>query len=96
MRLQTVLRNVNTLQLAQVLNDCLSVRLAIHHDRVLATMREGAAVNGAALRALPVLFPNLIDITCFAHALNNAGQHLQFDILEDFGLEHTRRLLFDN
>ena len=84
-RLRTVSKSVNSQQLAQVLNECLTVCYGVHHKHIIAVMREGAAVNGAARHILSVLFPNVIDVICFSHTLNNTGRHFQFATLDEFG-----------
>lgn len=84
-RLRTVAKAVNAADLAQVLNQCLAAQYQIEGERVMACMRDGVAVNGAAIRNLAVLYPNLLDVVCFSHTANNAGKHFDFPILEEFG-----------
>ena len=48
-------------------------------------MGDGAAVNGAAMRNLTILYPYVMDITCFSYTVNNEGRHFQFETLQDFG-----------
>ena len=52
---------------------------------MLAVMRYGAPVNGAAIRNLQVFMPQLMDITCFAYTLDNVGLHFNTPVLDDFG-----------
>ena len=84
-RLRTVAKSINAPQLAQVLNECLCVDYQIHGKMVIAAMRDGVAVNGAAIRHLQVLLPQLLDIICFSHTLNNTGRHVNLPVLEEFG-----------
>ena len=51
---------------------------------VLATMRDGAAVNGAAIRQLSFFYPNIFDVTCFSHTIDNVGTHFKFRVLDIF------------
>eukprot|EP00117_Sycon_ciliatum_P014757 scpid83935/ scgid14881/ len=84
-RLQTVSKSVNSPQLAQVLNECVSVRYGVPHKHIIASMRDGAAVNGAAMRTLSILFPSVLDVTCFSHTLSNTGRHFQFATHNEVG-----------
>ena len=41
-------------------------------------MRDGAAVNGAALRQLKFFYADLLDVVCFfSHTLDNVGSHFE-------------------
>ena len=48
-------------------------------------MRDGAAVNTAAVRTMSVLYSNAMGVTCLSHTLNNTATQFQFDVLDDFG-----------
>ena len=48
-------------------------------------MRDGVAVNGAAVRNLAVLYRNTVDVLCFSHTANDEGKHFDFPVLEEFG-----------
>ena len=48
-------------------------RLAAKRQQVLAMMRDGVAVNGAAVRSLKPFMPAMIDVVCFSHTLDNVG-----------------------
>lgn len=47
-------------------------------------MRDRASVNGVALRTLGVVYPHIVDVGCFAHALNLAGDRFQIPTLIPF------------
>ena len=83
-RLHTVAKPVTGQDLAKVINRCLAPEYQIDGERVVAAMRDGASVNGVAIRTLHVLYPNVFDVTCFSHTANNAGHHFQFPVLEKF------------
>ena len=83
-RLRTVAKPVTGQDLAKVINRCLALEYQIDGERVVAAMRDGASVNGVAIRTFQVLCPNVFDVTCFSHAANNAGHHFQFPVLEKF------------
>ena len=48
-------------------------------------MCDRAAVNGASIHHLSVLYPLLSDVVCFSHELNNTERRFDFPILEEFG-----------
>ena len=83
-RLHTVAKPVTGQDLAKVINRCLALEYQIDGERVVAAMRDGASVNGVAIRTLQVLYPNVFDVTCFSHTANNAGHHFQFPVLQKF------------
>ena len=47
-------------------------------------MRDRASTNEVAIRNIKVLYPNLLDIGCFSHTIDNAGGHFQTPTLEEF------------
>ena len=51
---------------------------------VLSAMKDGAAVNEAALNQVMFYIPNIFSITCFSHVIDNAGKKFQFRILDTF------------
>ena len=49
-------------------------------------MRDGAAVNGAALRNMKeIMFLQLFDIIYSSHSLDNVGQQFDTPLLDEFG-----------
>jgi hypothetical protein len=38
---------------------------------VIGATRDGASVNGAALRQLMFFYQNLFDVVCFSHTIDN-------------------------
>ena len=65
----------------------LAVDYKFGSDMLIGGMRDSASVNGAALRQLKFFFPNLMDIVCFSHTIDNVGGHFEFRIL-DFFTQH--------
>ena len=52
----------------------------------MAAIRDGAAVNGAALHNMKeIMFPQLFDIICSSHSLDNVGRHFDTPLLDEFG-----------
>ena len=62
--------------------------IAVKHnfgsDMVLAAMRDGPLVNGAAIRQLLFFYPIILDVVCFSHTIDNVGSHFDFSILDLF------------
>ena len=78
-------KSVNANELAQVLNQCLSVDYGVRANSLLAAMRDGASVNQAALDRIAFIFPKMPNVVCFSHTLNNVGNHLVIPSLAEFG-----------
>lgn len=47
-------------------------------NMVFDGMRDGAAVNGAAIKQLLFFYPNIMDVIFFSHAINDVGCHFEF------------------
>ncbi|CAH3194651.1 unnamed protein product, partial [Porites evermanni] len=47
-------------------------------------MRDGASVNGAAMRTVKVVFPKVVDVRCFSHAIDGIGSHFNIPTLRRF------------
>ena len=43
-----------------------------------------ASVNQAALQQVRFFFPQLLDVTCFSHTIDNVGKHFEFRFLDTF------------
>ena len=75
-RLHVVSSSLNGQELTGQLIQCLSVKFQIPSSRLVAAIHDGAAVNGAALRHMKeIMFPQLFDIICSSHSLDNVGRH---------------------
>ena len=75
-RVKTLAKSLLGDEIARELIEVLSVRLSISSARLLAAMRDRASVNGVAMRTLKIIFPHLVDIGCFSHTVNLAGEFL--------------------
>ena len=78
-------KSVNANDLAQVLNQCLSVDYRVKANSLLAAMRDGASVNQAALVRIAFIFPKMLNVVSFSHMLDNVGNHLVISTLLEFG-----------
>ena len=73
-RLHVLQKSMNAEELARELISVLSVMLGVKSDNLLGFMRDGASVNGAAMRTLSIMYPIAIDIRCLSHTLNLVGE----------------------
>ena len=83
-RIEVCSKSVNANQLAQVLNQCLSVEYGVRGNSLLAAMRDGASVSQAALNIVSFIFPNMVNVVCFSHTLDNVGNHSEIPNLKEF------------
>ena len=83
-RLQVLAKSLKANELAQCLIQSLAVEYSIRPGVLLAAMKDGAAVNHAALEQVKFFFPQLLDITCFSHTIDNVGKHFEFRVLDRF------------
>ena len=84
LRLQVLDKSLKANELAQCLIQSLAVEYSIRPGVLLAAMKDGAAVNHAALEQVKFFFPQLLDITCFSHTIDNVGKHFEFRVLHRF------------
>ena len=71
-------------QVAAELNEVISTTLQINSNHVVATMRHGTSVNGAAMKIFEIIYPHLIDITCFSHTIDRVGEYFELMALDTF------------
>ena len=83
-RLQVLAKSLKAEELAQCLIQALAVEYAIQPGALLAAMKDGASVNQAALQQVRSLFPQVLDITCFSHTIDNVGKYFEFRVLDTF------------
>ena len=72
-RLKVLAKTVNGEELAGELIHVVSTFLQIKGHYVIAAMRDGAAVNVAAMRIFKAVYPKVFDVTCFCHAIDLIG-----------------------
>ena len=51
---------------------------------LVASMRDGASVNEAAMRVVKVVYNNILDVRCFSHTLDLVGEKFRLPVLVDF------------
>ena len=83
-RLEILAKALKGEELAQRQMSCLAVEYKLCPNVVIGATRDGASVNGAALRQLMFFYHNLFDFVCFSHSIDNVGNHFQFRIFDLF------------
>ena len=84
LRLEVLAKPLKGNELAQRLMTCMAVNNSFKPDMILAAMRDGASVNGNAIKQLLFFYPKIMDITCFSHTINNVGSKFVFKVLDVF------------
>ena len=84
LRLEVLAKPLKGNELAQRLMTCMAVNNSFKPDMILAAMRDGASVNGNAIKQLLFFYPTIMDITCFSHTINNVGSYFVFKVLDVF------------
>ena len=84
LRLDILAKALKGEELAQRLMSCLAVDYHFGPTAIIGGMRDGASVNGAALRQLMFFYPKLFDVVCFSQTIDNVGNHFEFKILDLF------------
>ena len=69
----------------QCLIQSLAVEFSIRPGLLLAAMKDRASVNRAALEQVKFYSPQLLDITCFSHTIDNVGKHFESVGLPNYG-----------
>ena len=69
---------------AQQIVSIMSQELGIRSSLVVAVSRDRAAVNDDAMRTVKVVYSSLLDIGCFSHTLNHAGERVKTSQLTMF------------
>lgn len=84
-RFKTLAKSLNGSQLAREILTCILTTLQIKPGALVGAVRDGAAVNGAALHSVKdIMYPDVLDIVCASHTLDNVGKRFQTETLDDF------------
>ena len=51
---------------------------------MIAAMRDGASVNGCALRAVKVVYPKMFEVACFLHTIHLVGSRSEVPTPDQF------------
>jgi hypothetical protein len=76
-------------EVARELIATLSINVGVASGHLLAAMRDRCSVNGVAMRTLKVVYPQVLDIGCFSHALDLAGRKFKTPNLDEFSKHWT-------
>ena len=68
----------------EIVHTVSTTEYGVTEDRLVATMRDRASANGVAMHTIKVLFPNILDVGCYSHTLDNIGEHFNVSHLEEF------------
>ena len=90
-RLLLLAKPVTGDELAREILTVLSTELGIASTKLLACMRDRAAVNGKAMRTIGIMYPGVMDIGCFSHALDIVGGNFKTPTLDKF-MKHWVKL----
>ena len=83
-RLEVLAKALKGDELAQRLMSCLAVKHNFGPNTIIGGVRDGASVNGAALRQLKFFYSNLFDVVCFSHTIDYVDNHFVFRVLDSF------------
>ena len=71
-------------EIARELINAVSVGYGITSDRLVAIMRDRASVNGVATRTIKIIFPDILDVGCYSHTIDLAGDKFKAPNLDSF------------
>ena len=83
-RVEFLAKSMTGEEVARELINVLSIKLGIGSELLVAAMRDRASVNNVALRTLSLIYPQLLDVGCFAHTLDHVGEKFSTPILSEF------------
>jgi hypothetical protein len=72
-RFVTVAKSMTGVEIASILMSVLIDEYGVKTSSVTAFVRDRAAANNVAIANLKMLFKDAVDVPCFAHTINNAG-----------------------
>ena len=83
-RLQLLSKSMTGEETVREVVNTLSVEYGISSERLFAAMRDRASANTVAMRTVKILYPNMLDVGCFAHTLDHVGDHFKTPNLYEF------------
>ena len=84
-RMQLLAKSLTGEQVERELLSVLSTEYGVVSSNLLAAMHDRASVNSVAVRTLKVLYPNVLEISCFSHTIDHVGDNFDTPVLYDFG-----------
>lgn len=83
-RLQLLAKSMCGEEIARELITILSTELSISSRKLLAAMRDRASTNNVAMQTIKIVYPSLLDIGCYSHTIDLAGERFVTPVLEEF------------
>ena len=83
-RLQLIAKSLKGEEVARELIIVLAQHYNDQNNNLCAAMRDRASVNGAAMRTVKVVFPKVVNVRCFSHAIDCVGDNFNIPILKYF------------
>ena len=83
-RLQLLAKSLKGEELAREIILILAQHYNVQNNSLCASMRDGASVNGAAMRTVKIVFPKVVDVRCFSHAIDGVGSHFNIPTVKRF------------
>ena len=83
-RMMFLMKSLTGEETARELINVLSVLFSIPPHLLLAAMRDGASVNGVAMRTVSIVYPHVLDIGCVSHTLDLVGGRFKIPVLSSF------------
>ena len=71
-------------EIARELLSVIQGKYGIANDSLLAIMRDRASVTNLAILIVRVMYPQVLDIGCFSHTIDNAGKTFLTPVLDEF------------
>ena len=71
-------------ELASVLISTLSTTLGVESYTLIAAMRDRASVNNVAMWTLALVYPSILDVSCFSHTIDLVGGKFNTPTLDEF------------
>ena len=84
LRVQMVVKSMTGDELARESISVLSVNYSVSPNTLLAALRDRASINKVALRTLKVVYTLVVDVGCFSHTVNLAGERFKVPTLSEF------------
>ena len=82
--LQLTAKSLKGEELARDIITVLAEQNHVQSNSLCAAMRDGASINVAAKRTVKVIFPKVVDMRCFSHAINGVGERFSIPTLRRF------------
>ena len=83
-RLQLLAKSLTGEEIARELISVLKVDYGISQGTLVGTMHDRASTNSVAMATLRVLYPEILDVGCYAHTIDHVGERFSTPTLSEF------------